>query len=406
MTTAHTPVTLDSSGTRLHTQTAELRSGAPATLVDLPGDLVAWSVTRGDVIKRLVTDSRVSRNPRKHWPGFTDAGQPGWLVPWTPASMFNADGGDHVRLRKLISRAFTPRRIKALRPAITEIVTTLLTALEARPKGEIIDLRAAFTYRIPITVICDLFGVPQGERARMQRVMDGAVNTPASADEAAANSADMIAAMRDLIDHKRRHPGPDMTSRLLEIHEGDGDRLSEDELVATLILMVGAGSETTVSLLDHAIVALLDNPDQLSRVRRDPRLWSDVIEEALRIDSPVMHIPMRYATDDIDLDGVTIRRGDLILVGFGAHGRDPGTHPHHDVFRLDREDKDHLAFGFGTHYCMGAPLARLEAAVALPALFDRFPHLTPAARSGELPRVPSFISNDYSAVPVYLHPPR
>lgn len=133
MTTARTPVLLDPSGTRTYSQVAELRSGAPATWVRLPGDLTAWSVTRGDLVRRLVTDPRVSRNPRKHWPGFTDTGQPGWLVPWTPASMFNADGADHTRLRKLISRAFTPRQIDALRPAITHIVTTLLDACRPSP---------------------------------------------------------------------------------------------------------------------------------------------------------------------------------------------------------------------------------------------------------------------------------
>lgn len=236
----------------------------------------------------------------------------------------------------------------------------------------------------------------------MQRVFDGVMNTAASPEQAAANSAGVIAAIRDLIAHKQHHPGDDMTSQLLEIHEED--RLSEDELLATLILMVGAGSETTVSLLDNAVVSLLENPDQLTRARRDPSLWDEVIEEALRLHPPIMHIPLRYATEDIDLDGVTISRGDLILIGFGAHGRDPETHLDHDVFQLDRKDKDHLAFGFGAHYCMGAPLARLEAGLALPALFDRFPHLTLAVGPSQLPHLPSFISNDYGTLPVYLHP--
>jgi cytochrome P450 len=402
VTIAHNLPILDSSGTRLQAQAAELRSRAPATRVRLPSDLTAWSVTRGDVVKRLVTDPRVSHDPRRHWPGFTYADQPAWLIPWTPPSMFNADGADHLRLRKLVSRAFTPRGIEALRPAISEIVSTLLDDLAVRPPDEIIDLRAEFSRRIPTTVICDLFGVRPADRPRMQRVMDGVVNTSA-ADRADANSAELIVAMRELIGDKRKHPGDDMTSQLLEIHEGDGDRLSEDELVATLILMVGAGSETTRSLLDHGVVNLLHNPDQLASVRRDPRLWAEVIEEALRLDPPIMHIPMRYATDDIDLDGVTIRRGDLILVGFGAHGRDPQAHPDPDAFKLDRKDKEHLAFGFGAHYCMGAPLARLEAGVALPALFDRFPDLTLAAGPGELSRIPSFIANDYNTVPIYLH---
>ncbi|MFD8335606.1 cytochrome P450 [Streptomyces solisilvae] len=405
MTADHTGTApaLDSSGIRLYDQADELRAAAPATRVSLPSGLTAWSVTRGSIAKRLLTDPRVSRNPRRHWPGFTEAGQPGWMTPWTPASMLNADGEDHTRLRKLISRAFSPRRLEALRPAITDITTALLDGLDRQPPGDLTDLRTAYSYRIPITVICDLMGVPLAERPRMQRVMDGAMDTGAAPEDAAANSAEMIKALRDHITYKKTRPGPDMATQLLHIHEEDGDRLSDAELLATFILLVGAGSETTVSLLDHTTVSLLSSPQQLAAVRSNPALWDDAIEESLRLNPPIMHMPMRYAAEDIDLDGVTIRRGDLILIAFGAHGRDPAIHHNREAFQLDRQDKSHLAFGFGAHYCMGAPLARLEAAVALPALFDRYPNLTLAAAPDDLPRVASFIGNDYASVPVYLH---
>lgn len=394
------PVLLDSTGTRLHQQTDELRGSGDATRVALPGGLTAWSVTATEVIKSLVTDARVTRDPRRGWPGFSHETQPPWLMPWTPASMFNATGADHGRLRKLISPAFTLRRVEAMRPAVTAIVDALLDALEATPPGMVVDLRETFSYRIPITVICDLLGVPMDRREHMAEVMEAAINTSLSAEQAAANGYAMYQSAIDLVALKREQPGDDMTTRLLEIHE-DGDRLTEQELVATVILMVGAGSETAVSLIDHSTVALLAYPEAL-RATLDGDRWDEVIEESLRRDAPIMHIPLRYALEDIDLpDGTTIKAGELILIGFGAAGRDPSALADPDVWDLDREDKAHLAFGHGIHFCMGAPLARLEATVALERLFTRF-DVELAVKPDELRRQPSFIGNDYSSVPVLL----
>lgn len=395
------PVLLDSTGTKLYRQTDELRDSGDATRVALPGGLTAWSVTATEMIKSLATDPRVTRDPRRGWPGFSEETQPPWLMPWTPASMFNAMGTDHGRLRKLISPAFTVRRVEAMRPAITAIVDGLLDALEATPPGTVVDLREAFSYRIPITVICDLLGVPEDQRARMAEVMEAAINTSLSAEEAVANGYAMFQAAIDLIAHKRENPGDDMTTRLLGAHE-DGDRLTEQELVAMVITTVGAGSETAVSLIDHSAVALLTHPEALGTVLAGDR-WDDVIEESLRRDPPIMHIPLRYALDDIETpDGTRIAKGDLILIGFGAVGRDPSAQADPDEWNLDREDKAHLAFGHGMHFCMGAPLARLEAIVALQRLFGRF-DVELAVKPDELRRQPSFIGNDYSSVPVLMN---
>lgn len=403
MTVAGTPVPLDITGHRLYPEADELRARGPAVRVAVPGNLTVWSVTRGDVVKSLASDPRLSRNPRKHWPDYDPATLPGWLGPWTPPSMVNSDGADHLRLRKLVSRAFTPRRIEALRPALVTIVTRLLDALDSQPRGAVIDLRATFSYLIPTTLICDMFGVPEPQRPDIQRLMDRAMTPGLSPEEAEENSSRIGSTMLELIRYKRQHPGSDMTSRLLETYEEDGDALSEDELIATLFVVIGAGTETTVSLLDHAVVALLTHPDQLSVVLRNPERWEDAIEESLRRNPPIMHIPMRYAAADIDLgEGVTIRKGELVLMGFGAHGRDPGVHDIPDHWSIDRTDKAHLAFGFGTHYCLGASLGRLEAAVALPALFERFPDMELAADPDELEPLASFIANDYTEVPVRL----
>jgi cytochrome P450 len=402
--TTGTPIVLDSSGEQLHQQSDRLRAAGPAALVGLPGGLTAWSVSRGDIVKLLLTHPDISKDPRKSWPGYQPGAQP-WLTAFVDvASMFTSDGSEHQRLRTLVGRAFTARRVEALRPAIEAIVTDLLDrldALEAAQPGQVLDLRALFTYAVPTRVICDLFGVPAGQRARMLSTIDALLDTGATPEQAARTGADLFAEMDALIAAKRAHPGEDMTTMLLTAH--DGDKLDAYELASTLLLMVGAGSETTVALLGHAIAELLIHPDQRERVLAGPERWDDVIEETLRLHPPVMHLPLRFATADIDLgEGVTIRSGDLVMVSFGAHGRDPHTHDRPEHFDIDRADKQHLAFGHGIHFCLGAPLARLEARVALPALFARFPGLQLAVAPDDLRPQRSFITADVLELPVFL----
>ena len=403
MSTNSTPA-LDTTGRHLYQQADELRSAGPAVQVQMPAGLTAWSVTRGDVAKKLLVDPRVSKDARRSWPGYEPFAIP-WLTAWVDVnSMFTTDGSDHQRLKELVGRAFTARRIEAMRPAIEAITHDLLDAMEtARPDSEI-DLRERFSYELPTRVICDLFGVPDQQRANMLHVIDSVLDTSVTHEQAAATTDAMYAAMRTLIAHKHNNPGDDMTSLLLHAHKGD--RLSDDELVSTLILMIGAGSETAVSLINHAVLELLTHPEQLATALNTPARWDDVIEETLRLHPPIMHLPLRYAADDIELgDGVTIRAGDLILIGFGGHGRDPQTNPDPHTWDIDRTDRQHLAFGHGIHYCLGAPLARLELRVALPALFARFPHIHLTQQPQDLPPQPSFIGNDYLRIPVALTPP-
>ncbi|MEU1776709.1 cytochrome P450 [Streptomyces sp. NPDC019922] len=399
-----TAVSLDSSGgRRLFAQADELRSAGPAVLVRLPDNVTAWSVTRGDVAKRLLTHPDVSKDARKSWPSHTPGAIP-WLYAWVDVvSMFTSDGDDHKRLRQLVSRAFTPGRVEAMRPVLHTIVSDLLDNLAGQDRSMPLDLRTHFSYRVPTRLICDLFGVPADQRPEMLRVIDSVLATDVTAQEAEATKHDLYRAMQTLVDIKRDSPGEDMTSLLLAAHEEDGDRLGHIELISTLILMIGAGSETAVALINSAVRELLTHPDQLATVLADPARWRDVVEESLRLHPPIMHLPLRYATADIALgEGVTIREGDAILVGFGAPGRDPGLHDDPAAFRIDRADKDHLAFGHGIHYCLGAPLARLEAEVALPALFDRFPQIALAVNPEDLEPQRSFIGNDVAALPVLL----
>ncbi|MER6915159.1 cytochrome P450 [Streptomyces sp. NPDC000594] len=396
------PMVLDSSGgDRLFAQLGELRSGGAAVRVELPEGVVAWSVTRPDILRRLAAHPQVSRDARGVWPGYRP-GAIAWLYPWVDnRSMATSEGLEHKRLRKMIGPAFGPRRLAALRPRIDAIVADLITDLETAGKDAPLDLRARYAHPLPTRLMCDLFGVPDEQRPPIMAGMDLVLDTGVPEEQARRIDHDLKVAMRTLLATKRVTPGDDMTSLLLTEH--DGDRLTEEEMVATLLLMIGAGTQTAVALVVHAARALLRHPDQLAAVLADPAGWTEVIEETLRLHPPVVHLPLRFAREDIDLgDGTVIAAGDAIIMGFGAAGRDPGLHEHAEEFDIDRADKSHLAFGHGIHHCLGAPLARLEAAVALPALFGRFPRLALADPDTVPEPHHSFIANDIDALPVLL----
>ncbi|WP_295143537.1 cytochrome P450 [Saccharopolyspora sp.] len=354
-------------------------------------------------MRGLLADERVSKDPRQHWPAWIRGEIPGdWpLISWVGVdNMFTAYGPDHARLRGLVSRAFTPRRVEALRPRITEITGELLDALAGESE---VDLRAAFTYPLPIAVITELFGVPEQMRAGLRHIVDEVFRTSATPEETAATAQEMAQFLADLIEHKRHHPADDLTSGLLAARDEQENRLSERELADTLILMIGAGHETTVNLLGQAVVALTTHPEQLAMLRNGEVSWDDVVEETLRWEPALANVPLRFATTDIPLpDGTVIAEGDAILASYAAGNRDPGRYAEPDEFDARRGARDHLAFGHGPHFCLGAALARLEAHIALPALFERFPKLELAVSAGELPPTESFISNGYQQLPVRL----
>lgn len=402
------PIVLDAEATDIHTEGARLRAAGPAVVVELPGGVPAWAVARMDVLRTLLADPRVSKDARQHWAAWRRGEiSDRWpLFLWVAIeNMFTAHGAEHRRLRGLLAAAFTARRTAELRPRIEQIVLRLLDGLAAAPGAEPIDLRTTYANPLPIEVITSLFGVPDDLVDEVCRTVAVVFDSTAPADVARANGSRIAEIFAGLVARKRVTPGDDLTSSLIAVRDEHGDRLTETELIDTLSLLVASGYETTANLIDHAIVALLRHPAQLARVRAGERSWSDVIEESLRWQPPSTYVPLRFAVEDIEVDGVTIPKGDAILAAYVAAGRDELTHGGTaDEFDLDRPDKRHLSFGHGMHYCIGAPLARLQAEIALPALFTRFPDLTLAVPADALPPRRSLFSNGHTTIPAFTDP--
>ncbi|WAU84927.1 cytochrome P450 [Streptomyces sp. Qhu-G9] len=408
-------IVIDPSGRDIHGEAARIRGRGPVTRVELPGGVEAWAVSSTELLKKLLTDPRVSKDPRRHWPLWINGEiSPEWpLFTWVAVqNMFTAYGGEHKRLRTLVAKAFTARRTAALQPRVEEITKQLLDRIdEAGRRSGVVDLREEFCYPLPIQVISDLFGLPEEQGAELRAVVDGVFNTAATPEEVTDIYTRLYAALGELVAAKRESPGDDLTSGLIAARDDeDGTRLSEQELLDTLVLMISAGHETTVNLIDNAIHALLTHPEQLAHVRAGRATWDDVIEETLRVRAPVASLPLRYAVEDLAMgelggpQGVVIGKGEAILAAYAAAGRSPEDHgADADRFDVTRLGKEHLAFGHGVHFCLGAPLGRMEARVALPALFERFPGMQLAVSDAELSPVASFISNGHRALPVRLN---
>ncbi|WP_171908684.1 cytochrome P450 [Streptomyces nanshensis] len=379
----------------------------------------------------LFTHPGTSRNVLEHWhlnqEGHDLSGFPQAAIFHSPSMGFR-DGEDHQRMREPVQRALSPSRIKALRPRIESITAALLDDLERRAaQGGSVDLKRYFALPLPMEVICDLLGVDDVQtRARLRdlsaRVVDNSIPAP---DEDAPDPADFPREVARFVASKRqgrrsrwswplrgwsrfvarKRERPDDLTRVL-IDECDRGSMTEEELVANLVLIVLGGHETTVNLLTTAIQALLDNRDQLQALREGRIAWKWVVEEALRWNSPLAYDMFRVATEDLEIDGHTIKAGDAVAFPLAALGRCPVTHPSKDRDRFDitREHRRHLGFGHGPHLCVGAPLARAEAEIGLEALFERFPDMELDSET-EQQRLPSLTSNGVTSLRVRLTRP-
>ncbi|HET6359887.1 cytochrome P450 [Streptomyces sp.] len=407
--TASTPVALDPFGADIPAESARLRALGPVVPVELPGGIPAWAPTGYDTLKTLILDPRVSKDPRRHWSLFPEIGEHpswGWILGWVGVvNMLSTYGPDHARLRKLVAPSFTARRTESMRARVEQITAELLEGLEIEgAPGETVDVRAGFAHPLPMRMICELFGVPDDLVGDTGRLIAAIMDTSDPSPEHGAFVQEQIGSVLGrLIAYKSEHPGDDMTTELIKVRDEDGDRLSDEELLYTLLLVIGAGFETTVNLIGNAVVALLTHPDQLAAVRSGEIGWDAVIDEVLRVQPSIANLPLRFAVTDITIEGVTIPAGDAIVTTYAAAGHDP-AHYGDDAteFNAARGADDHLAFGIGVHRCIGAPLARMEAATALPALFDRFPGLELGVKPGELRQVPSFIALGWREIPVRL----
>lgn len=392
-------VVLDPTGGAVLDEAARLRATGPVARVALPGGVEAWTVTDVALLRPMLVDPRISKDSHQHWTALADGTiTPQWpLYTWvTSKSMFNSYGSEHRRLRRSVARALTARRTREMRPAVEAATASTLDRLAAAgADGAVVDLRELFAYPIPIEVICDLIGVPGDVRGDMRRCADTLMDTSTTAAEALATQIELGKLIANLVQAKRAQPGEDLTSTVAEA-------LTDEEAVSTVRLMLIAGHETTVNLLASATRLLLTHPHVLAAVRAGDVTWSAVVDETLRVAPPVVYIPLRFAVEDLELGGVQIRKGDPIIAAFGAPGRDPAVHQQPAVFDPARADRTHLAFGGGAHHCPGEPLARLEAEVALPALFERFPGLRLVEPDGDHGQVPGFVANGPSRLPARL----
>jgi cytochrome P450 PksS len=380
---------------------ARLRAEAPVFRVPLAGGQSAWLITRYDDVALALKDERFTKDRTKAQTPEQAAQQ-----PWVPGlfkplarNMLDLDPPDHTRLRALVQKAFTPRLVEQLRPRVEALANDLLDA--ARGRGRL-DLIRDYALPVPTTVIAEMLGVPPGDRhafTRWSRALVSAAPSSWGMLRVIPAAWSFLRYVRAGIRSRRQAPGDDLISALVRVEDAGG-QLSEDELVAMVFLLLVAGHETTVNLIGNGVLALLQHPTELERLRQDPTLAPSAVEELLRYGSPLLTATERYAREDVAVAGATIPRGELVYAVLASANRDEGHFRDPDTLDLSRAPNPHLAFGLGPHYCLGAALARLEGQVAIQALVRRAPGLRLAVPAGSLRWRRGLVLRGLEALPV------
>ncbi|MGW7201368.1 cytochrome P450 family protein [Streptomyces chryseus] len=375
---------------------AKLREQGCVHHVQTPYGEQMWLVVGHDACRTAFTDPRLSRD----WRRSGNVGQILNAAPDNPAlaHMLMYDPPDHTRLRRLVAREFTARRIEALAPRVQQITDELLDAMEAKRERRA-DLVNDFAFPLPMTVICELLGVPELDRQTFRNWSHEMVARTSPEAQAAAY-AEMPQYLIELIEAKRAEPGDDLLSVLIHAADDDGDRLSPDELIGMCVLLLIAGHETTVNMIGNGMRALFAHPDQLADLRADFGLLDGAIEEMLRYDGPVETCTERLALEDVEMGGVVIPAGSTVLIVMADADRDPTRFEDPNRFDIRRDARGHIAFGHGLHYCMGAPLARMEGRIALRSLLERFPEITGVCDDAMLSWVPGMLIRGVRELPV------
>lgn len=341
----------------------------------------AWILTRYDDIVSVLTDSRFSADRRQAQNRFAQQAQKieeEFGAFGRTQTMLGSDPPLHTRLRKLVSKAFTPRMVEGLLPRIQEIVDERLDAIQEAGRMDIIQDLA---YPLPVIVIAEMLGIPPQDRDQFKLwsdeivlTLNGPLTSPDMLESARKSANELTEYFSGVIEERRKEPGDDLISGLIAAEE-QGQILSEDEMLTTAMLLLVAGNETTTNLIGNGMLALLRNPDQLRKLRDDPSLIQTAIEEILRYDGPVQGTG-RVAMEDLEIHGRPVKKGQMVFCVLGAANRDPAKFENPDQLDITRRPNEHVAFSDGIHFCLGAPLARAEGQIALRTLLRRFPDLS------------------------------
>lgn len=378
---------------------AAMRDAGPVREIQLGPGAKVWLITGYEDGRKALSDPKLAKSLLRQSLLFDSSGAvPEHVQRVMSKHLLSADPPDHTRLRRLVSAEFTPRRVEDLRPRVREISDSLIESFNGDP----VDLIDAYAFPLPFQVICELLGVPEIDRESFRGWSNTiAAGMAAMSEQTVAAATNLAAYVGDLVERRRSEPDSALLSALIQQSEAS-DRLSRDELTSLVFLLLIAGHETTVNLIGNAMYLLLERPSLATALRSDPSLLPSAVEEFLRYESPVKMSTIRVTTEPLTVGDVTIPAGEPVLISLMGANRDPHAFADPDELDVSRKDGQHLAFGHGPHFCLGAPLARMEGEIAIGSLLARFPRMRLAVPADELEWRPGMLLRGLAHLPVHL----